>query len=87
MKDNKKQDHAQVNLNPETTPVLYTDMIYINVNEDGAMFDICQKVGSTNQFQVVSRIGMSREHAKKLAEHLSKILALTQAQSQTGDKN
>ncbi len=83
----KDQSQHQINLNPENTPVLYTDMVYMNVNEDGVMLDVCQKVGPTSQFHVVSRIGMSREHAKKLVKQLSEILALTQAQSQTGEKN
>lgn len=77
----------QVNLNPETTPILYTDMIFINVNEDGAMLDVCQKVGATNQYHVVSRIGMSREHAARMVKQLSEMLALTQSQRQTGKKN
>ncbi len=83
----EKAKPASINLNPETTRILYTDMIYINVNEDGVTLDVCQKVGPTEQFHVVSRIGMSRDHAKKLANELSKILALTQASSQTGEEN
>lgn len=86
-KKNEATQNHQISINPEKTPILYTDMIFINVNEDGAMFDICQKMGNSNQYQVVTRVGMSREHAKKLVKNLSEILALTQAQSQTGDKN
>jgi hypothetical protein len=76
-----------INLNPEHTKILYTDMIYINVNEDGTTLDICQKVGPTEQFHVVARIGMSREHARKLATELSRILALTSAKGTTGKEN
>lgn len=79
--------NTSINLNPELTKILYTDMIYINVNEDGTTLDVCQKVGPTDQFHVVARIGMSRDHAKKLAGELSKILALTSAQSKTGEEN
>jgi hypothetical protein len=75
-----------INVNPNTTPILYTDMVFMNVNEDGISFDVCQKLGSTNQIQVVARIGMSRSHAKKFVKKLSEILALTEGHSQTGEK-
>ncbi len=77
----------QVNLNPAIAPILYTDMIFMNINEDGVTLDICQKMGATNQFNVITRIGMSREHAQKLTKQLSDMLALTTAHSQTGKKN
>jgi hypothetical protein len=86
-KNNPDPKPLNINLNPENQKILYTDMIYIHVNEDGATFDICQKVGPLDQFHVVSRIGMSREHAKKLVNELSKNLALTQSQSNTGEEN
>lgn len=82
----KISDEIKINLNPENTPIHYTDMVFMNVNEDGVTMDICQKVGSSNQYQVSTRIGMSREHAKKFVKKLSEILALTQGSSQTGEK-
>lgn len=86
MADNK-QNELKINLNPESVNILYTDTIFMNVNDDGVTFDICQKVGKSNQMQVVSRIGMSRVHAAKFVKKLSEILALTHAHSQTGSKN
>lgn len=88
-KNKKTHIHSQfnINLNPQQTPILYTDMVFMNVNEDGVTFDVCQKVANTNQLQVISRIGMSREHAKKFVKKLSEILALTMGHSQTGEKN
>lgn len=83
----EEKNQSSINLNPENTKILYTDMIYMNINEDGVTLDVCQKVGPTNQFHVVSRIGMSREHAKKLTTELSKILALTSARGTTGEEN
>lgn len=85
MADHEEKD-IKINLNPEKTPILYTDMVFMNVNEDGVTMDICQKVGSINQFQVAARIGMSRQHAQKFVKKLSEILALTQGSSQTGEK-
>lgn len=87
MPDQKKEENINVNINPHTSPILYTDMIFMNVNDDGVTFDVCQKTGSSNQVNVVSRIGMSRQHAEKFVKKLSEILALTAGHSQTGEKN
>lgn len=77
----------EVSLNPEKTQIIYTDTIFMNVNDDGVTFDICQKVGNSSKVQIVSRIGMSREHAQKFVKKLSEILALTHGHSRTTDKN
>lgn len=87
MPDQKKEENINININPQTSPILYTDMIFMNVNDDGVTFDVCQKTGSSNQANVVSRIGMSRQHAEKFVKKLSEILALTAGHSQTGEKN
>jgi len=86
--DTKQVDPQQVglNINVDTTPVLYTDNIFMNANEDGIVLDVGQKLFTTNQVRVVSRIGMSRDHAKKFVQELSKLLALTSGQSQSGEK-
>lgn len=80
-------EDVNVNVDPNSTPILYTDMVYMHVNEDGVTFDICQRVGSSNRFQVITRVGMSRSHAQKFAKKLSETLALTAGQGQTGEKN
>ena len=87
MAKNNNEQEFQVNLNPEKVNILYTDTVFMNVNDDGVTFDICQKVGNSAQLQVVSRIGMSREHAHKFVKKLSEILALTHGHSQTSSKN
>jgi hypothetical protein len=76
----------QVNINVDTTPILYTDNILITTNEDGIMLDVCQKLGPSEQWRIVSRIGMSRNHAKKFLKELGSLLALTEGQGQTGEK-
>ncbi|MGE5041902.1 MAG: hypothetical protein ACM3IJ_03280 [Candidatus Levyibacteriota bacterium] len=79
-----EEQNIQVSL-PQNLPILYTDMVFMNVNEDGVIIDVCQKGAGQNQFQVVSRIGMSKDHAKKFVKKLSEILALTTAHSKSGD--
>lgn len=80
----KKPDAQQVNLNLDTTPVLYTDNILMTANPDGVTLDIAQRVGSTNQMRIVSRVGMSRDHAKKFVNELGKLLAMSEGRIQTG---
>lgn len=88
MEDDKKQpSQVGVNINAHHTPILYTDTVFMSTNEDGVTLDVGQKMGPTNQLHIVSRIGMSREHAKKFVKKLSELLALSEGNSQTGDKN
>lgn len=86
-KDEVHTHDQQVSVNLDTTPIFYTDNVSMTTNEDGLVLDFMQRVGNTNQFKVVSRIGMSRNHAKKYVEELGKLLVLTEGTNQTGVKN
>lgn len=86
-KNKKPVNQQQVNLNLDTTPILYTDNIFMTTNPDGVVLDIAQRVGSTNQVRIVTRIGMSREHAKKFVNELGKLLAMSEGKIQTGKKD
>lgn len=83
---NTKKEEQNIQVALPNIPILYTDMIFMNVNEDGVVIDVCQKSGP-NQAQVVTRIGMSRDHAKKFAKKLGEILALTTANTHTTEKD
>ena len=93
MADKKEEIHVhqqpgvQINMNLDTTPILYTDNMLLTTNEDGIVIDIGQKVVTTNQLRIVARIGMSRTHAKKFLAELGKLLAMTEGSKQTGDTN
>lgn len=65
-----------------SSPILYTDAISMQTNEDGVILDVIQRVGDKN-LQIVSRIGMSREHAKKVVKSLGELLAMTEGQMTT----
>lgn len=82
-----KNQQIQVNVNLDTTPILYTDSINMTTNEDGIVLDIFQRLGQTNQVRIVSRIGMSREHAKKFLAEFGKLITMTEGNKQTGKKN
>jgi len=71
--DDKQQVKMQINPN---MPVLYTDGVLITSDQNnfGITLNFAQNAGDT--MQVVSRVGMSLEHAHNLLEtlnnHLSK---------------
>ena len=65
----KQGQAASVNIDP-SKPTLYTDSIFINSNDFGLVVDFARRVGPEQHF-VVSSVGMSFEHAKKLLEVLN----------------
>lgn len=90
MEDKKNKNPVQgqqVNLNLDTTPILYTDSVFMTTNPDGLVLDIGQRVASTNQVRIVSRVGMSREHAKKFVNELAKLLTMSEGKIQTGKED
>lgn len=82
-----KKAQEEILVTTPNIPIMYTDSIFMNVNEDGVTIDICQKGISQNQLQIVARVGMSKEHAKKFVKRLSEILALTTTRSETTKGN
>ncbi|HVV25612.1 MAG TPA: DUF3467 domain-containing protein [Candidatus Saccharimonadales bacterium] len=63
----KVPQQASVNLNP-STPVLYSDAMSVTTSPFGMVFDFGQRLGPTNNFNVVARVGVSFEHARKIME-------------------
>jgi hypothetical protein len=47
----------------------------------GVILDVGQKIG--DKMRIVTRIGMSRTHAKKFVDELSKLLAITEGNKRT----
>lgn len=76
----------KMNINLEQTPIVYTDNIFMNANEDGVTLNIGQKILNTDQVQIVARIGMSRQHAKKFIAEMGKLLAMTEGHLHSGEK-
>jgi hypothetical protein len=87
-KKDENKNQMNFNINFDTTPVLYTDTVQMTTNQDGVVLDVGQRFLNTNQIKVVTRIGMSREHAKKFLNELGKLLAMTEGQLQSNkEKN
>jgi hypothetical protein len=75
----------QVSINLDKTPILYTDNVIVTGNKDGVVLDFCQRVGN-QQLRVVARVGMSRNHAKKLLMVLKDQIDRPSGRRQTGKK-
>jgi transcriptional regulator with XRE-family HTH domain len=54
--------------------VAYTDMVHVSVNNFGVVLNFMQNVGPNNQPVVVSRLGMSKEHAQSVVDVLARTL-------------
>lgn len=59
---------------PIDNKVIYTDAMKANVNDHGVMLQFMQHIPGNPQPAIVSRVGMSREHAEKVIKVLSRTL-------------
>lgn len=60
---------------PADARIAYTDMAHVVANQHGVVVNFLQTNGPASQPLMVSRLGMSREHAKSLLELLQRTLA------------
>lgn len=60
-----------VSVNPAQTPVLYSDAVSVTSSEFGMVFDFGQRVNTTNNVAIVSRVGVSYDHARKIMEAIN----------------
>jgi transcriptional regulator with XRE-family HTH domain len=63
---------------PNNNPILFTDVVDIMVNNYGVVMNFMQSSGSNSKPTTVSRIGMSREHAKSVLQILQVTLSQTE---------
>lgn len=59
---------------PIDNKIVYTDTMHATVNDNGVILQFMQNSGPNNQQVPVSRVGMSRDHAEKVIEVLTKTL-------------
>jgi len=72
---------------PKGTPVLYTDSAFVTLSQYGIVIDYAQTLASTNQQQVVARLGMSIDHAEALVKILSQKISEARLKSVSSKKN
>jgi transcriptional regulator with XRE-family HTH domain len=66
------------NQSSNSTPILFTDVVDIMVNNYGVVMNFMQSSGPNSKPATVSRIGMSREHAKSVLQILQVTLNQTE---------
>lgn len=74
---NDESGNAQqvtVGVTPHDARIVYTDMIQVMVNNYGVIINFMQGAGPSSQPLAVSRVGMSKEHARSVLEVLKKTL-------------
>lgn len=59
---------------PIDARIVYTDTVHVVANNHGVVMNFLQNAGPNNQTIAVSRVGMSREHAKNMLELLQRTL-------------
>ena len=65
----------EVNIHmPPGMPVLYTDSVFVTNGAYGIVLDFAQNIAAGNQQQIVSRLGMSKEHARIVLDVLAENL-------------
>lgn len=76
--DDAQNSQTPVVVLPGDARIIYTDLAHIMVNNHGVVLNFMQSAGPSNQPMIVSRLGMSREHAKSVLEMLRRTLAETE---------
>jgi transcriptional regulator with XRE-family HTH domain len=71
-------DISVTNQTLNSTPILFTDVVDIMVNNYGVVMNFMQSSGPNSKPATVSRIGMSREHAKSVLQILQVTLNQTE---------
>lgn len=74
-------ERQQVLALPEDVRVHYTDMVHVTVNNYGVVMNFMQNNGPTGQAMMVSRVGMSREHAISIINLLQQSLKTIEPKS------
>jgi DNA-binding XRE family transcriptional regulator len=71
-------DISVSNQTTNPTPILFTDVVDIMVNNYGVVMNFMQSSGPNSKPSTVARIGMSREHAKSVLQILQVTLSQTE---------
>lgn len=86
--ENKKEIKGNININLDTTPILFTDMIIWNISKDEIVLNFASKIfGKQEQIKIVARVGTSKEFFKKFIKDIEKNIVMSEVQGQTGKTN
>lgn len=74
----EEQNKPSVVVMQNDARIVYTDMIHATANQYGVVINFMQEAGPAGQPLIVSRVGMSKEHAKSLIDVLQRTLDATE---------
>lgn len=80
--DLPRMEHVAIGLSIQDPRIIYTDMVQVMANDHGVIMNFMQGAGSSKQPLAVSRVGMSKEHARSVLQMLQKTLDEADAQRQ-----
>lgn len=69
-----------INMLANDGPILFTDGLQVSANKYGVIINFLQGIDANGAPQTISRLGMSREHARTIIEVLKKTLELSERQ-------
>lgn len=69
----------------DNTKIIYTDGMHANINDNGVVLQFMQQMPEGNKPAIVSRVGMSREHAEKMVKVLNQTIKKFDQNKQTTD--
>lgn len=72
--DQDSQLTKTVAISSQDLRIVYTDMLQVTVNNYGVVVNFLQSSGIGNQPLAISRVGMSKEHARSVIDVLTKTL-------------
>ncbi len=72
--DSTNFHQQQIMVMPMDARIVYTDLVHVMINNYGVVINFMQGAGPNSQPLAVSRIGMSKEHAKSLLDVLKTTL-------------
>jgi DNA-binding XRE family transcriptional regulator len=72
--DDDGEPKSNVMVMPNDARVIYTDMVHVVVNNYGVVMNFMQGTGPNNQHLAISRIGMSKEHARSVIKVMQETL-------------
>jgi transcriptional regulator with XRE-family HTH domain len=81
-------DSFSLKLDPSSTPIYFSNAMAITSDDYGVVLEAGQKVMSSNEIQIVARVGLSLEHAEQIHEQLgAHVRKLQKAKGDRAEKN
>ena len=75
--------HVGAFVTPQDARILYTDMTHTSASNHGVTINFMQSAGPLGKPMIVSRLGMSRDHAENLLKLLQEVLRTDDTPSQS----